>query len=125
LSAFQIIDEKRYPLKTFTASDNVDLLPFYRWEHRVTVAYKGKRYMAFLDNEPVSRQEMGIVYIEDITSGELKQIKDDDLFEELSTWVSENGFLNLMMPIPKPVDYNMSNKQKVTIQSPIIRINKY
>lgn len=100
MQEFKIIDEKRYPLNIHQFN-NKDLLPYYRFEHRVTVGYRGRRFIAFVD------QMLGNVYIEEITEGQLNTIDDDSMFEALRTWIDEKGFFAIIQPIMKPVGYNI------------------
>jgi hypothetical protein len=91
MQEYQIIDEKRYPLKVHRLIN--DLSPgFIRWEHRVTVGRRGRRFMAYMDTL------RNLAYIEEITSGQLEVIKDDELFEDLHRWINERGFLNILLP---------------------------
>ena len=94
MSKPKLIDERKYPLNV--ESHEKDMLPFYRWEHRATVAHKGKRFLVMLDNLE------GTVFVEDISSGEAKTIKDEDLFEALVEFAYEKGLLELQLPIFKP-----------------------
>jgi len=104
---FQLINEKRFPLKIKDMSDNVDMLDYYRWEHRVTVAWQMRRFMVFLDNLKQS------VYIEEITDGNVLQLNDDSLWESIFKWVTEKGYLSVIPPLPKPPGYNKSKIQVV------------
>lgn len=113
MSEFQLINEKRFPLKVKEASDNVDLLPHYRWEHRVTVGYRGKRFMVFLDNLKST------AFVEEITSGHLEKIADDSMWEAVFKYATAQGFLNIFPPIPKPFGYN---KSKIKTMSKEIKI---
>ena len=112
LQEFQILDEKRYPIKTvnnrtamnkkyrawvdprFTNKD--DLLSFWRWEHRATIGRNAREYMVFVD------QLKQVLYIEEITGGHLEEIKDDSLFEALLNFVTEKEFGSMQIPILKP-----------------------
>ena len=91
---FTIIDERRHPLEVNQYS-NIDTLPYYRFEHRVTVGYRGRRLMAFID------QLRGKVYIEEITGGNIKTI-EDELFEAIYIWVEANGYWGVWPPMMKP-----------------------
>jgi hypothetical protein len=100
MSRIQILDEKKYPLPMM----NKDNLPYYRWEHRVTLSYKGKRYMAFIDNGIRERDKIITfpkAYIEEITTGNLEYIKDEDLVFELHRFLEALNFLEIQMPIRK------------------------
>ena len=94
MSGFYIINEKRFPLEVENRT-NSDLLPYYRWEHRVTVGYNGRRFYVFLDNLKQT------AYIEEMTT-RLEKIEDDNLWESLSRWATEKGFLMFMVPLMKP-----------------------
>ncbi|MHA2069835.1 MAG: hypothetical protein ACXABY_36180 [Candidatus Thorarchaeota archaeon] len=111
---FQIISEKRYPLKVFNVSDNVDLLPYHRWEHRVTLGRRGRRYMVFLDNLKQS------VYIEEITDGRVERIDDESLWKDVFRHATEKGYLNMLPPIYKPHSYN----HKTTIMDKAITLKE-
>lgn len=90
---FYLVNERRFPLKAL-ASEN-DLLPYHRWEHRVTVGYGSKRFQVLLDNL------QNTIYIEEITDGSRRKIDNDKLFEEITTWAHGQGFLNMLQPICK------------------------
>ncbi len=102
MSRFYLVNEKRYPLPVHTAlpgsngeSCNVDLLPFYRWEHRVTLGHNGKRYMVFLDNL------LNKAYIEEDTSNGIQKIKDENLAKALGKFATSKGYLMVMPPMMK------------------------
>jgi len=113
MSSFQIINEKRFPLKVKDIKDNVDLLDYYRWEHRVTIGSGFHKYMIFLDN---LKQ---VVYIEDVTNGNLEEIEDEPLWEAIFRWVTEHKFLEVLMPLAKPPGYN---KCKIRTMNEIIKV---
>lgn len=96
---FTIIDEKRYPLNVQQYT-NVDTLPYFRFEHRVTVGYRGRRFIAFIDN--LGKGAGPIVYIEEITDGRLLRIEDDMMFEAIYRWIEPKGFLGMFAPMMKP-----------------------
>ena len=75
----------------------VDILPYYRWEHRVTIGYRGRRLIAFVD------QLKSKVFIEEITDGKLVTIPDD-LFEAVFRWIEPKGFLGVFAPLMKTKD---------------------
>ena len=96
---FQVIDERRYPLKVET--HNTDMLPYYRWEHRVTLGkyMQGsfRTFMVFIDNITTK------LYIEEINTGNtLQVIEDDELFEALSVFADEGGYVKILAPLLKP-----------------------
>ena len=102
---FQIIDEKRYPLNTekpiiHTGRKEVNL-PYHRWEHRVTLGYNGRTFMAFVDNGVAQLNIFPSIYIEEITASGLERIEDDNLFDDLYSFVQINGFINMLAPLPK------------------------
>jgi hypothetical protein len=90
---FQILDEKRYPLRI--NSTLKDMSPVWRFEHRVTLGYNTREFMVFIDNLKSS------AHIEEITGGHLEQVKDDILHEALSEFAKERGYLDLMLPLMK------------------------
>jgi hypothetical protein len=100
MPGFYLVNEKRFPLPVNVAlangeeNVNVDLLPYYRWEHRVTIGYQGKRYMIFLDN----LKQMA--YVEDCTHS-LKKIEDQSLWRALVQFAQSQGYLNIMPPMVK------------------------
>jgi hypothetical protein len=96
---FTIIDERRKPLEVNQYS-NVDLLPYFRFEHRVTVGYRGRRLMAFIDN--LGKGAGPIVYIEEVTDGRLTRIEDDGMFEATYRFIEPKGFLGMFAPMMKP-----------------------
>lgn len=102
MSDFKIANEKRFPLVVTNSTDNVDLLDYYRWEHRVTISYGFKKFMVFLDNLTSS------LYIEEITTGNLETINDDSLWSSLFKWATDKGFINILPPLPKPPGYTKS-----------------
>jgi len=107
---FQILNERRFPLKTIDSADigrmpnwktndsinYKDLLPFWRWEHRVTLGWNAKEFMVFVDQVRQS------IHIEEITGGHLEVVVDDSLFEALLKFAQEKGFCDIMSPIIKP-----------------------
>lgn len=113
MSEFQLINEKRFPLKVRDSSDNVDLLPYYRWEHRVTLGYRGRRFMVFLDNLNSA------AFVEEITSGSLEKIADDKMWGAVFKEATSRGYLNIFPPLSKPVGYN---KSKINTLSKEIKI---
>lgn len=99
MSRFYLINEKRFPLPVDTPvrgseGVNIDLLPYYRWEHRVTIGCNGRRYMVFLDNLKNK------AYIEDSTNG-LQKINDEELWKELVEFATSHGYLTMMLPMVK------------------------
>jgi hypothetical protein len=85
------------PVQSVTSeyeSVNLDLLPYYRWEHRVTIGYNGRRYMVFLDNLN------NTAYVEDCTH-DLKKIEDESLWQALIRFATTNGYLDMMVPMTK------------------------
>ena len=94
---FQILDEKRYPLYV---RDNDDAssrtLPYYRWEHRVTLGYRSRDFMVFIDTLTTK------AYIEEVTGGHLEVIADDSLHESLAMFAQNKGFLCAAQPILRP-----------------------
>jgi len=94
MSKFLIIDERRYPLEV-SKYTNKDMSPIYRWEHRATIATEGKRFLVFIDQLTMQG------YIEDVTTGELKKVKDEELWDEMKEWTTSLGFFNPMPPLFK------------------------
>jgi hypothetical protein len=90
---FQILDEKRYPLKVKTPIK--DLSPVWRFEHRATLGHGPREFMVFIDN----LKQTG--HIEEITGGHLEEVKDDGLYESLTNFAHEKGFLDFMVPLLK------------------------
>ena len=95
MARFQLLDEKRYPLYIQSADKKPDLLPYYRWEHRATIGFNGKTYMAFIDNL------MGVAYIEEVTNGDMKVIKDESVMKEISEYVKAMNLVDLLTPMFK------------------------
>lgn len=92
MSSIQIIEERREPLPV----QNEDkVLPFYRWEKRAILGYRGRRFLVFMDNLTSA------TYIEEITTGDLKYIEDELLHQELSLFAQTKGFLDMMLPLQK------------------------
>ena len=100
MSGFYLVNEKRFPLPSSTVignakgNVNVDMLPYYRWEHRVTVGYNGRRYMVFLDNLK------NTTYIEEVTNG-LEKIEDDELWGAIVNFAIEHKYLDMLLPMMK------------------------
>jgi hypothetical protein len=90
---FQILDEKRYPLKVKTPLK--DLSPVWRFEHRATIGYTTREFMIFVDNLKQT------AHIEEITGGHLEEVKDNSLHESLTNFAKEKGFLDFMIPFLK------------------------
>ena len=112
MSRFQILDEKRYPLKTIDGNDTAimpagwagknhykDLLPYWRWEHRVTlgvtIGLKIREFMVFVDQLKQS------IHIEEISGGHLEQVLDEVLFDALLKFADEKGYCNMLPPLMK------------------------
>lgn len=93
MQEFQILDEKRYPLKIKEIQK--DFLPYWRFEHRVTVGRNFKQFMVFVDNLDSK------IYVEDITGGNLNLVEDEQTWHAVYNFVKEKGFCNMMMPIMK------------------------
>lgn len=93
---FQILDEKRYPIKPRSVDKKADILSYYRWEHRVTLGYNAREFMVFVDTL------LNKVYIEELVGGNLEVVKDDSLHTALANFSAENEFLNLFPPLIKP-----------------------
>ena len=110
MSEYQIVNERRFPLKVKSMNDNVDLLPYHRWEHRVTVGRNGKRYMVFLDNLGIGDGPK--LYIEEITNGHAERIEDESLFQSIFRWVTAKGFVSVQPPLFKAVGYEGKDKNK-------------
>ncbi len=95
MSEFQILDERRFPLKM----DNTkDLLAYWRWEHRVTLGQGARDFMVFVDNLS------GSVYIEEVIGGHLEKIYDDSLHEAIVRFAEEKDFLEILIPLLKNKD---------------------
>ena len=105
---FQILDETRYPLKTIDSISTgempqwnfenkfKDMLPYWRWEHRVTLGWNTREFMVFIDQVRQS------IHIEEISGGHLEAVVDDNLFEALLRFAKSKGFCDIMPPIMKP-----------------------
>lgn len=110
MSEFQILNERRYPIKTIGSyntgimptwntkklTDYKDLLPFWRFEHRVTLGWNTREFMVFIDQVKQS------IYIEEISGGHLETVADDNLFESLLRFAQNKGFCDIMPPLMKP-----------------------
>lgn len=94
ITEFLTINERRFPLQVNTITK--DLLDYYRWEHRATVGYRGRRFMICIDNLANK------AYIEEITDGHTRQVKDQELLDSLIKWAQDNQFLNILIPMMKP-----------------------
>jgi len=108
MSKFQILDERRFPLKTVDSADiakmptfwpgknkGKDMSPFWRWEHRVTLGWGTREFMVFVD------QIRQTIHIEEISGGHLEAVEDDSLFESLLNFAQTKQFCEIMMPIMK------------------------
>ena len=108
MSKFQILNERRFPLKTIDSTNTPkmpsywnaknqykDMSPFWRWEHRATLGYGVREFMVFVD------QVKQTIHIEEITGGHLEAVSDDSLFEALLKFAQEKEFCEIMMPIIK------------------------
>jgi len=115
MSEYQLLDEKRYPLKVREVIDNANLLSYYRWEHRVTIGYNGRRFMVFIDNLGTGKGP--ILYIEEITSGSSEKIKDESLFQSLIKFATEKGFLGVFPPLWK---HSLKENEKKILSKRII-----
>jgi hypothetical protein len=102
LVEFQILDEKRYSLKTedsIIQLNKRNKLIYHRWEHRVTLGYNGKTFMVFIDNGDTNKNIFPSIYIEEISANGLERIEDDSLFDSLLNYAQENGFVNMLPPM--------------------------
>lgn len=103
MQEFQIIDEKRYPLSTFDKLSK-DYLTYWRFEHRATIGYRGRRFIVLLDNGEHYDNNFVVqpkLYIEEITSGNLERIEDDELADALGRFAVDQGFCNILIPLIK------------------------
>ena len=104
---FILLKQNRSPMKDACN----DILPFWRWEHRATIAARGTRkarvFMAFIDNGIPDTNTSGKyisppqIYIEEITPGGLELITDNQLFDALYKFLEEKNLLNILPPMPK------------------------
>lgn len=92
MSRFQILNERRFPL---TVDGEDKLLPYYRFDHRATLGWGTREFMVFCDNLTNK------LYIEEITGGHLVVINDDSLFEAIHRYATQQGFCDMMAPLPK------------------------
>lgn len=102
MPAIKILDEKRYPLPR--KNNPADMLPYYRWEHRATLGRSGRTFLVFLDNGiSINNQWLSMpeMYIEEITSGHMKVIDDDQLFKEIHEYAERIGLLMITYPMAK------------------------
>lgn len=90
---FQILDEKRYPLKV--NSPLKDLSPVWRFEHRATLGHGTREFMVFIDNLKQT------AHVEEITGGHLEKVADDSLHEALTDFAQGRGYLDFMTPLLK------------------------
>lgn len=107
MSEFLIINEKRFPIELRVDKNGkieTDyLLSYWRFEHRVTVAYKGRRFSVLVDNGMRfgKTDYPARMYVEECTDGILKVIDNDELYTEVLKFVTEKGFCNVLPPLPK------------------------
>jgi hypothetical protein len=94
MQEFSIIDNSRYALEVNTTQ--LDLLPYYRWEHRATIGYNTREFLVIVD------VLKGTGYIEEIIGGHLEQIKDDSFYNSIYNFAMEHEFFVLSQPILKP-----------------------
>ena len=97
----QLLDERKYPLPQMKQDDG---LPYYRWEHRATLGRGLKVFLAFVDNSIYKEDtwiKMPEAYIEEITTGRLEKIEDDQLFHEIHKYTEEMGLLVIQLPLAK------------------------
>jgi hypothetical protein len=94
---FRIINKKRFPI----AMANNDNLDYYRWEHRATMVQGLREFMVFVDQGDAVLKTMPQAYIEEITGGNLVEIKDDSLWQAAMGFAMENRLLVIMPPIFK------------------------
>lgn len=96
----QILDERRYPLPKL----NKDKLPYFRWEHRATLGRGLRTYLVFVDNGIYKEEtwfKMPEAYIEDITTGNLEAIKDEELFNEIHSFAENLKLMTIQLPLAK------------------------
>jgi hypothetical protein len=105
---FQLLDERRYALKVKgqisvgyihnespLINGDKDMLPYFRWEHRVTVGYRAREFMVFVD------QLQEKIYIEEIVGGHLETVEETSLFQSLLEFAETGGYCGIMLPIMK------------------------
>lgn len=100
MQEFRVVDERRYPIH----QAKPDELPYWRWEHRVTLGRGPRSFVVFIDNGIVMNQivlEPPQLYIEESTTGNLEVISDDRLFEDLMAFATEKGYVNWFPPLAK------------------------
>jgi hypothetical protein len=73
-----------------------DMLPYYRWEHRATIGYGTREFLAIIDVLKATG------YLEEVIGGHLEVIKDDKLYESIYNFCKENELFALAHPILKP-----------------------
>lgn len=101
MQEFKIIDERKYPLPGLV---NKDALRYYRWEHRATIGYRGRKFIAIVDNGIKVNGvyiEQPTSYIEEITNGQMEQIKDNNLWSALKNFINSKNLLEVQQPIMK------------------------
>ena len=97
----RVLDERKYPLPNMKQDDS---LPYYRWEHRATLGRGLRTFLAFLDNGIYKEDvwlKMPKAYIEEITTGRLETVDDDELFKEIHAFAEELGLLQIQHPLAK------------------------
>lgn len=88
----ELISTKKFPIDP-TGETGI-LLPYYRYEHRGTIRWHKREFVAFLDHLK------GVAYIEEVDGEKrFKKITDDALFGRLQEFAGEHQ-LFLMGPPP-------------------------
>ena len=97
----QILDERKYPMPNLKQDDG---LPYWRWEHRATLGRAGRTFIAFVDNG-IYKNEMWLkmpkAFIEEISTGNMTTIDNDELFKEIHGFAENLGLLQIQYPLAK------------------------
>lgn len=99
----QTLDERKYPMPLKDQKKDA-ALPYYRWEHRATLSRSGRTFLVFVDNGVILNDHYlsePSAYIEEVTTGNLKRIKEDKLVKELQRYAQKLGYMDVQIPIQK------------------------
>jgi len=92
MNDFKILDSKRYPLHLQNEKNN---LPYYRFEHVVSVGKGLREFMGYLDRSTLK------VHLCEITGGTVREIEEESLFDDLYDYLKDRDYFLLTNPIYK------------------------
>lgn len=96
MSKFQVLDNKRYPIIP-DIKYKTDGLPYYRFEHIITLGLSFRKFLVYLDR----LTDGGRIHIEEVTTGNATEVKEDTLWDDLYYYLKSEGHLIVQAPLMK------------------------